>query len=275
MILILSGSSSCGKNTIIKELMSEDDNLAYIHTFTSREKRNGEIDGEPYFFISKEEFQQKIKNGDFFEHELIHNNFYGVEKNLCKELLKQNKHLLKDMGVIGTFNLKEQLKDTFVETVYLYVSKHELKKRLKKRGDSKEQIKLRLKRFKFEKANMKKYNFVIHNNNKQNTIKILKKIIEKNTSSNNFIKTTKDLNNLDLKKIEIFCDELINNKEYKPIKIYFNGEDFFIKRHVEKYIASIITNKNLAKKITISKEKPKNLVLGEDIMSFVLKLKEK
>ena len=82
MILILSGSSSCGKNTIIKELMSEDDNLAYIHTFTSREKRNGEIDGEPYFFISKEEFQQKIKNGDFFEHELIHNNFYGVEHRI-------------------------------------------------------------------------------------------------------------------------------------------------------------------------------------------------
>ncbi|MGN1208153.1 MAG: guanylate kinase, partial [Christensenellales bacterium] len=134
MILVLSGSSCCGKNTVIKELINQDESLKYINTFTSREKRVGESDGNPYFFISKEEFQQKIKNGDFFEHELIHNNFYGVEKNLCKELIKQNKHLLKDMGVIGTFNLKEQLKENFVETVYLYVSKHELKKRLKNRG---------------------------------------------------------------------------------------------------------------------------------------------
>ena len=272
MILVLSGSSSCGKNTIIKELMSQDNELRYIHTFTSRDKRQGESDGDPYFFITKEEFQQKIKNGDFFEHELIHNNFYGVEKNLCIELLKENKHLLKDMGVIGTFNLKEQLKDNFVETIYLYVSKHELKKRLKARGDSKQQIKLRLKRFKFEKANMIKYNFIIHNNNKQNTIKIIQKSLKNNTNFYNFIKTTKNLDKIDMKKLQIFQDDMINNKEYKPIKIYFNGTEFFIKNHLEKYLASIITNKNLAKQIVITKETPKTLISGENIMNFVSKI---
>ena len=271
MILVLSGSSSCGKNTIIKELMNLDGELKYINTFTSRDKRAGETDGNPYFFISKAEFQEKIKNGDFFEHELIHNNFYGVEKNLCKDLLKENKHLLKDMGVIGTFNLKEQLKDCFVETVYFYVPKHELKKRLKKRGDSKQQIKLRLKRFKFEKANMKKYNFVINNKNKQDTIKILQKILQNNSNSKYFIKTTKKLNKVDFKKLQIYCDNMINNKEYNPIKLYFNGEDFFVKRNFEKYLASLISGKNLAKRVKLTYEKPKNLVSSEEILNLASK----
>ena len=84
MIILLSGSSSCGKNTVIKELIKKHDNIKYIHTFTSREKRAGESEGNPYFFISKEEFQNKIKTNDFYEHELIHNNFYGVEKSIAK-----------------------------------------------------------------------------------------------------------------------------------------------------------------------------------------------
>ena len=272
MILVLSGSSSCGKNTIIKQLMQNDGELRYINTFTSREKRQGESDGNPYFFISKEEFQQKIKNGDFFEHELIHNNFYGVEKNLCKELLKENRHLLKDMGVIGTFNLKEQLKDNFVETVYLYVTKAELKKRLKNRGDSKEQIKLRMKRFGFEKANMVKYNFVINNNSLSNTVKILEKILENDKEFFEYIIVTKKLDKLNVKKIQKYCDKFRNNKEYKPIKVYFNGEDFFIKNHIEKYIASIITNKNLAKLVKMTNEKVKIGVLNEDLIDFVSKI---
>ncbi len=272
MILVLSGSSSCGKNTIIKQLMEEDKNLEYIHTFTSRDKRPGEKDGEPYYFITKEEFQQKIKNGDFFEHELIHNNFYGVEKNLCKELLKQNKHLLKDMGVIGTFNLKEQLSDSFVETVYLYVSKSELKRRLKKRGDSRAQIKLRLKRFKFEKSYLKKYNFVINNNNKQNTTKILQQILKNNAEYSNYISVARNLNRIDKKKFQIYKDDLINNKVFKPIKVMFDGENFYIKNHVELYLASIKTGKNLAKIIIKTNKKFNGNKNADKVKEFVQKL---
>lgn len=272
MILVLSGSSSCGKNTIIKELMEKDKNLEYIHTFTSRDKRPGEENGKPYYFITKEEFQQKIKNGDFFEHELIHNNFYGVEKNLCKELLKQNKHLLKDMGVIGTFNLKEQLSDSFVETVYLYVSKHELKKRLNHRGDSKEQIKLRLKRFKFEKSYMKKYNFVIKNNNKQNTINIIQQILENNSEYYNYISVAKDFNKIDKKKFEIYRDDLINNKVYKPIKIFFDGKNFYIKKNIELYFASIKTGKNLAKIVVKTNKKYNGSKNASLVFGYVSKL---
>lgn len=249
MILLLSGSSCSGKNTLIKYLVSENKDIKYIQSFSSREKRIGESDGDPYFFISKEEFQKKIKNNDFFEHELIHKNFYGVEKNKTKNLLAESKHLIKDMGVIGTFNLKEELSDSLVETVFLYVDKKTLKKRLRKRGDSPKQIKLRMKRFKMEKSHITRYNFVIDNTDKEKTLAILKKIFENNTECSNYIKILKNISDINLKKLNKNIDKLIDNRVFKPIKILFNGQDFYLKNNVEKYLAGLITKKNVTKKV--------------------------
>lgn len=253
MIIALSGSSCCGKNTIIKELLKQNNNLKYLHSFTSRAKRPGESEGNPYHFISKDEFQEKIKNGDFFEHELIHNNFYGVDKQICIKELDNNVDLIKDMGVIGTFNLKEQLRDYNVETIFLYVNKLELKKRLKNRGDSQDQIKLRLKRFYFEKKNMIKYNFIIHNNNKEKTLSVINTILQNNCGSEEYIKFTKE--KINYKKIEKYKNQLINNKVFKPIKLYFNGKDFYLTKNIEKYLASIEVNKNLAKRVVLKTNK--------------------
>ncbi len=256
MIIALSGSSCCGKNTIIKELIKQNNNLEYIKTFSSREMRQGESQGNPYYFISKQQFQEKIKNGDFLEHELIHNNFYGVDKQICIEELNKNKSLIKDMGVVGTFNLKEKLSNYLVETIFLFVSKHELKKRLKKRGDSASQIKLRLKRYKFEKKNSIKYNYIINNNNIDSTLKIMNKILQNNKNSQEYIKFSKD--KINYKKVEKYKNQLINNKTFKPIKLYFNGEDFYLNKDIEKYLAGLQLNKTIAKVIII-KNKSKKL----------------
>lgn len=274
MILVLSGSSSSGKNTLIKDLINKNNNLKYIQTFTSRSMRDGESDGNPYYFISKEEFQEKIKNNEFYEYELIHKNYYGVEKNLCLNLLNSDAHLLKDMGVVGTFSLKEQLNNHLVETIFLYVKKHELKHRLKLRGDSKEQIKLRLKRFNFEKSNINKYNYVIKNNNKNNTIEILTKILENNTEFYNYIYFTKPISKINLYKVEKFKNKLINNKKFKPIKVYFDGKDFYLSKNVEKYIAGIILNKNVTKNVVYKSKCFSKKATPEEIVAFVNKLKK-
>lgn len=268
MILLLSGSSSCGKNTIIKNLIAKNDKLKYIHTFTSREKREGESDGNPYFFISKEEFQNKIKNNDFYEHELIHNNFYGVEKQFCQNLLNEGSHLLKDMGVMGTFNLKEKLSENLVETLFLYVDKRTLKKRLIKRGDTKD-IKTRLKRFKFEASYIKKYNYVIHNRNLETTLKIVEKILENNAEFYNYILPLQKINKININKVKKYCDMLINNKNFKPLKVYFNGENFYLTKELEKYLASIITNKNITKHLIYKEIKVKDCETIENIKKFI------
>lgn len=269
MIILLSGSSSCGKNTVIKELVKNNDNLKYIHTFTSREKRPGESDGNPYFFISKEEFQNKIKTNDFYEHELIHNNFYGVEKAYCENMLNEGNHLIKDIGVIGTFSLKEQLKNEFVETIYLFVKKSVLKKRLIKRGDKKEDIKTRLKRFNFEKSNSLKYNFLIQNYNMASTISIIEKLIELNTKEfYKFIFPLEKVNKVNYNKVMAYSNKLINNKTFKPLKVYFNGENFYLKRGLEKYLASLICNKNITKEIICKKIKVKNTETIENVENY-------
>lgn len=270
MILLLSGSSSSGKNTVIKKLLENNKNIKYINSFTSREKRPNESNGNPYFFISKDEFQNKIKNNEFYEHEFIHNNFYGVEKAFCQNLLNQNYSLVKDMGVIGTFSLKEHLKDQFVETVFLYVNKRELKKRLKLRGDKKEDIKRRMKRFKFEKQNSLKYNFLIHNKNFNNTVSMLEKIISLNTPEfYNYIKLTNKIEKINLKKVVKYANKLTNNKLFKPIKVYFNEKEFYLKKDTEKYLASLISKTNVTKKLVFKKVKVKQTEKQENVIAFI------
>lgn len=257
MVIILSGSSASGKNTLIKEILKTNNEIKYINTFTSREMREGESEGNPYHFITKEEFQSKIKSGDFFEHELIHNNFYGVDKNICLNYLDQNLDIIKDMGIYGTFNLKEKLQEkTNVRTIFLYVDKKTLKKRLINRGEM--QIKLRLKRYKLEQKHANKYDFLIHNKELEKTLKILHKLISyKNMPDYLFIKPL--TNKINEKKIKKYCDMLLRNKEFKPINIYFNGENFYIKHNVEKFIASILTKKCVTKNVITKNISLKNL----------------
>ncbi|MBE5746074.1 MAG: hypothetical protein E7359_02170 [Clostridiales bacterium] len=269
MILLLSGSSCSGKNTLIKELVKNNENLKYITTFTSREKRPGEIEGDPYHFITKEDFQKKIKNGDFYEHELIHENFYGVEKNLCLDLLNKNYSLIKDIGVEGTFNLKDNLKDKNVETVYLKVSKGELRKRLINRGDKKEDINRRLKRFQYEASYIKKYNFLIHNKNFDKSYNLINAVINNNKVFYEYIKPCKKIVNINLKKLDKYTNKLINNKSFKPIKVYFNGQDFILKNNLEKYLAGILVNKNVTKQLIFKNVKFKEVENIENVLNFI------
>ena len=101
MFVILSGSSGVGKNTVIKEMQKTEINLVMMPTFTTREKRVGEIEGAPYFYIAKEEFQEKIKNNELIEHEFIHNNYYGSSYTIFDDYIKTGKIIIKDIGVEG------------------------------------------------------------------------------------------------------------------------------------------------------------------------------
>lgn len=262
MVIILSGSSASGKNTLIKEILKTNNEIKYINTFTSRSMRENESEGNPYHFISKEEFQTKIKNGDFFEHELIHNNFYGVDKNICLNYLDQNLDIIKDMGIYGTFNLKEKLQEkTHVRTIFLYVDKKTLKKRLQNRGET--QIKLRLKRYNLEQKHARKYDFLIHNKEINETLNILHKLISyKNEPEYKFIKPL--TNKINDRKVKKYVDKFLRNKQFKPIKIYFNGENFYIKHNIEKFVASILSKKSITKKVITKNKNFK--VLNENLI---------
>ena len=162
MIVIFSGSSGVGKNTVINELIAKGIGTL-MPTFTTRAIRVGEKEGAPYYFVDKEKFESMIEKGEFYEYEFVHNkNYYGTHKKTVEKFSKEGGVLLKDIDVLGALNLKKVLdKDIKLFTIYLDIDKQTLKDRLVGRGET--DIENRLARFDFELSYAKHYDLVINN----------------------------------------------------------------------------------------------------------------
>lgn len=181
MLVILSGVSGAGKDTIKKELIKRMEDVISLPSYTSRAPRKGEEEGVQYHFITKEDFEKRIKNNEFYEYDLHHNNYYGTSRKLMNEKIQSGKIIVKDIEVNGTENLVKILKDdTNLVTIFLKVEKEELRRRLIGRGDnlSEEELELRLGRLEYEESKIKLYDYVIKNDDFEKTVKIIQTIIE-------------------------------------------------------------------------------------------------
>ncbi|MCI8759558.1 MAG: AAA family ATPase [Clostridia bacterium] len=181
MLVILSGVAGAGKDTIKKELIKRMENVESLPSFTSRPIREGDIEGQTYNFVSKEEFEKMIENQEFYEYDIHHNQYYGTSRKLLNEKMKSGKIIVKDIDVNGTEHLKELLKeDTRVVTVFLRVPKEELKRRLEERVDkpSPAEVILRLNRFDYEESRINLYDYVLKNDDLEKTVQIIEAIIE-------------------------------------------------------------------------------------------------
>ncbi len=180
MLVILSGVAGAGKDTIKKELIKRMENVETLPSFTSREPREGEVEGNPYHFVTKLEFEKMIENGEFYEYDIHHNNYYGTSKKLLKQKIESGKIIVKDIDVNGTEHLIELLKnDTKIVTIFLRVPKEELRKRLENRIDkpSPEEVVLRLNRFDYEESRINLYDYVMKNDDLEKTLQIIMTII--------------------------------------------------------------------------------------------------
>lgn len=179
MLVILSGVSGAGKDTIKKELLKRMSETTTLPSYTSRAMREGEQEGVQYHFISKDEFEAKIRQGDFYEYDLHHGNYYGTSRELLNEKLQQGKVIIKDIEVNGTENLIKLLgNDTRIVTIFLKVEKEELKRRLIERGDSIPDIEVRLGRLEYEESKIKLYDYVLKNDNFEKIVQVIMTIIE-------------------------------------------------------------------------------------------------
>lgn len=181
MLVLLSGVSGAGKDTIKKELIKRNENIISLPSYTSRPMRPGDIAGETYNFVSKEEFENMIENNEFYEYDLHHENYYGTSRKLMNEKIQSGKIIVKDIEVNGVENLMNILKeDTRVISIFLRVPKDVLEKRLRNRIDkpSDEEIELRLSRFDYEESKLSMYDYVIKNNDLEKTVKVIETIIE-------------------------------------------------------------------------------------------------
>ena len=180
MLVLLSGVSGAGKDTIKKELIKRMENVESLPSFTDRAPRIGEEEGQIYHFVETEEFERMIEAGELYEYDVHHERYYGTSKKLMNEKIKSGKIIVKDMDVNGTENLIKLLKnDVKVITIFLRVPKEELRKRLENRIDkpSPKEIMLRLNRFDYEESKIDLYDYVIKNNNLEKTVNIIMTII--------------------------------------------------------------------------------------------------
>ncbi len=176
-LIVYSGPSGVGKGTIISPLV-EEGRFSLSISATTRSPREGEIDGVNYFFLSKEEFESKINDGEFLEHAKYSDNYYGTPKAFVEKMLDEGKDVLLEIEVVGAMNVKE----SFPDATFIFVmppSAPVLRERLVGRGtETNEQIEKRLAAAKFEISKAYHYDFVIINDDLEEARKELISCVE-------------------------------------------------------------------------------------------------
>ena len=180
MLVLLSGVSGAGKDTIKKQLIARMKNVESLPSYTDRAPRANDVAGVTYNFVSTKEFERMIKDGELYEYSVHHEHYYGTSKKLLNEKINNGKIIVKDIEVNGVENLLKLLKnDVKIVTIFLRVPKEQLQKRLEKRVDkpSLKEIQLRLNRFDYEESKLGLYDYMITNNDLEKTVQIIMTII--------------------------------------------------------------------------------------------------
>lgn len=163
LLIVISAPSGAGKGTIINKMLEKNNNLWLSVSATSRPMRTNDIEGKTYYFYTKEEFENKIKENYFLEYASYADNYYGTPKKYIQEHLNNGEDVILEIEIQGAMKVKKLIP----EALFVFImppSLKELKKRLVSRGtDTKEKI---LERFKIayqEMNEVTKYNYVVVN----------------------------------------------------------------------------------------------------------------
>lgn len=181
-LIVLAAPSGAGKTTIAHRLLKEFPMMRFSISATTRPKRPKERDSIDYYFMTKDEFQQKIENNELAEYEEIFGNFYGTLRSEIDKAKKQNKLLLFDIDVKGALSLRKAYPE---DTLLIFISPptiEELEKRLRLRNtENQEQIDKRLSRVEMELKLKDKFDYVIINDVLEEAIKKTIEIVKENT----------------------------------------------------------------------------------------------
>ena len=178
LLIVLSGPSGVGKGTVRKALFNlEGHNLVYSVSMTTRKPRDGEVDGSDYFFVSRDEFEERIQNGKMLEYAEFVGNYYGTPMDEVEKQLEEGNEVVLEIEVQGALQVREKMTDA----VFIFIappSMDALYKRLKKRGTEPEEIiQERIEKAKRELGVAYKYDYIVVNDDVDNAANRIMAII--------------------------------------------------------------------------------------------------
>ncbi len=181
LIFLIIGPTGVGKNTLINGVFKERNDILYLPSYTTREIRAGESDGDPYKFISKSGFESMIKKGEFIEWNIVQGgNYYGVNKRYIQEQLDNKRSVITDIDVLGAIDIIEHFPRQTVGIFITLSNREDLVRRVKNRnrGESDDEIKKRLERARMEFAYKRHFDYIIVNDVVNNAVAELLTIID-------------------------------------------------------------------------------------------------
>ncbi len=179
VLLVISSPSGTGKTTICKKLLEYDKNIHLSVSVTTRKKRKNEVEGIDYYFRTKTDFLNLKSQNSFIENALVFENYYGTLKSEVLEQLENGIDVLIDIDWQGTRQITQAMKGNLIKIFLLPPSIDELKKRLSKRNsDSIKEINFRMSKALKEIKHFDEYDYVLVNDNLDNTFQKIVKILE-------------------------------------------------------------------------------------------------
>ncbi|MDR1159593.1 MAG: guanylate kinase [Syntrophomonadaceae bacterium] len=177
ILFVISGPSGVGKGTITKALFEKISNVLLSVSVTTRIPRNGEIQGNNYFFVNIHEFEQMINDDGFLEWAQVYQNYYGTPRKFVMENLARKRDIILEIDTQGALQVKKNMP----QGIFIFIAPPnvaELAKRIKLRGkDSEESIQTRLSAVKQELEHMKFYDYVVVNEDLELAVEKVKAII--------------------------------------------------------------------------------------------------
>jgi len=177
MLIVLSGPSGVGKTTLARALLQADPSLAYSVSTTTRRSRPGEVEGQAYHFVSRDEFQRMIKEDRFLEWAEVYGNLYGTQRDTVKRLLESDRDVLLGVDIQGAMSLRRSGADTVLIFI-IPPSMKVLEERLRQRSlDSEEAIAQRLRVAQEEMRAAPRFDHLVVNDSLENAVATIRAII--------------------------------------------------------------------------------------------------
>lgn len=178
VLIVISGFSGSGKGTLMKKMTADYDNYALSISMTTRQPREGEVNGREYFFVTKEEFEDRIATGGMIEYASYCDNFYGTPKAYVEQQLENGKDVILEIEIQGAHKVKA----IYPEALLLFVmppSAQELYRRLKGRGtETDEVISKRMARAVEESEGIDTYDYIVVNDKLEDCIAQINAIVD-------------------------------------------------------------------------------------------------